>query len=154
MKEFIKKLLREELSVFDDFPVTEKHTIKLDNELGRGFLTYGNYSFNDAIRAYGYKPNEWDELDYGDKRYILKRAKELPQMEIQLKDWRANEVGNGFGKTVLNTIFDLANKLKIDRFDIILPSAMATEILKHWVDKGVLKQIYDYQYQLLDRTKL
>jgi len=114
--------------------------LKIQNELGRAIILYGDNGLNDISKEMGYD-NYLDVDDITDKQYIDSRYNHEKNNKVQLIDWRSTQPKNGFGRYVINQIIDLVKKLGIDEFQVKLPSKNAQEILNHYVNKGLLKPI-------------
>lgn len=111
----------------------------IDNENGRARIQVGNNALKKILILYGYRNiEEVDSLI--EKQQIIRDAKRL-KPEITLLDWSAKEKGLGFGRSVIQKIFELGEKYKINKFTIFRPSYDARKILSHYTNKGNLKPI-------------
>ncbi len=111
-------------------------TINFNNEFGESTFLFGSNAVNNALKLLGYESIDEIENEF-EKKIFYKTTKQFPN-ELILLSWRSKKEGNGFGKMVINKIFDLAKQFKVNKFRISMPSQKAKIILQHYVDKGCL----------------
>jgi GNAT superfamily N-acetyltransferase len=166
IKEEYNNLIKEQESAKDEYifglkipKIEKKEYIGYRGEDGRYGIFYGNYEFKRAISKFGWDSFKDIDDNYGSSaelekydilKYYYDRIKRK-KYTIKLVDWSATNIRSGFGRKVMKKIFDLAKELKIDEFEIVMPSRMAEEILDHYENKGLIKKIsgYNTTYKIL-----
>jgi hypothetical protein len=140
----------------DEYGIT---AVDIKNEFGRGTILYGDFAFRRNMKRRGYDSfkdlsNQYNNDTYKierEKQIILDQTKKYPEIEIYLTNWWASTPKSGFGRQIINLIFDIAKKINIKDFYISMPSDNALQILKHFSDLGILKTDYSKSSGLSDK---
>lgn len=112
--------------------------IQIDNELGKATIACGNGSQRRALMDFDLPLDGYHKLSDEQKQAVDRYAKKLPQMSITLTLWYSAKPNNGFGRYIINKLFDIGERTKTNMFGIFAPSDMAKAVLNHYVATGVL----------------
>ena len=107
----------------------------IDNENGSAYIQVKNDAAHQAKTILGYNDNE--EVDLDDKQLFNDYVKKFNVIKIYLISWHSKN--DGFGRSVIRKIFDLAKEYGVNEFTCSLQSAEARDVFQHYLNKGVLK---------------